>query len=532
MGVGLHASAQATALAWATDRIAGTGRAAKRSNSAMRPTYFDAAAAIDDLNQRSLRNGAVSMLAQGTNMAVQIASTIVLARILIPEDFGLVAMVVALTGFGSIFVDLGTRDAVAQRKSVREGEVSALFWITLGMGTACTAGVLAAAPFIASFYDEPRLEHIAMALSLTFVIPALYYQQYALMRRALLFKKLAVIDIVCNALATVVAIVLAYRGYGYWALVLKPIFNAAFTAIAVWLSCGWYPGRPTFTSSVRELLKFGLNIIGFAMTDYVARSADRVALGSTVGPKELGYYQNALVVYDNPLALVLPLHNVAVSSLSKLSADLAELKRAWSTALSSLTYFAALAFALLAATGPDLVVLLLGSKWVEAGAILSVLALRGPAHVVERTSGWLHVAAGRADRWRRWGFINCSVVLVALFCGLPYGVLGVAAAYSISAYLLFVPSIAYSGHPFGIGAVDVIRATGPHVITGLCVAAIGFLLRSTLFVDSVPLVRIVGLSVVCSVIYLAIMVLGFRITKPLAVAASLIRRRRLDANAE
>jgi PST family polysaccharide transporter len=341
-----------------------------------------------------------------------------------------------------------------------------------------------------------------------------------------MFQKLAVIDVSGNVLATVVAIILAYQGYGYWALVSKPVLTALFTVIGVWIGCGWWPGHPTFTTGVKDLLKFGLNVTGFTMTDYVAKSADRIALGYTTGPRELGYYQNAFVIYDNPLALVSPLHNVAVATLSKLRTDPAALKSAWSVALSSLTFFAAPAFAILAVTGQDLVVLLLGSKWAEAGAILSILALRGPAHVVERSLGWLHVAAGRPDRWRHWGLLNCAVLLVALFCGLPFGAIGVAAAYSASMYLVFVPAIAYAGMPLGIGVVDVLKTVGPQVTMALCTAALGFLLSHTVFADTLPLVRLLVLSVLCGAFYLATMVLGFRMTKPLTVAVSLIRRRR------
>src|SRR5262249_44824147 len=121
---------------------------------------------------------------------------------------------------------------------------------------------------------------------------------------------------------------------------------------------------------------------------------------------------------SRPLA---PLHNVAVATLSKLRADRTALKRAWATALSSVTFFAAPVFAILAVTGPDLVVRLHSSKWAQAGTILSILVLRGPAHVVERTLGWLHVAVGRPDRWRHCGIVNCIMLMVAFYCGPPLG---------------------------------------------------------------------------------------------------------------
>ena len=492
----------------------------------MRRVYFDEAAPSEDLHRRSLRGGAISMVAQGVNVVVQVVSTIVLARLLLPEDFGLVTMVSAVVGFASIFVDLGTRDAVAQRGRVTEGEVSALFWITLGVGLVLTIITVFSAPLIARFYEEPRLGLIAITLSLTFALPALYFQQYGLMRRAMMFRTLAFIDVGGNLLATAVAIIIAFQGYGYWALVWKPVLTVLFTGLGVWISCGWWPRYPTFTTGVKELLGFGLNITGFTIADYAARAADRIALGYTAGPRELGFYQNAFLVYDNALNVCAPLHNVATSALSKLRADTAALKRAWSTALSSLTYFAAPAFAILAVTGHDLVVLVLGSKWEEAGAILSVLALRGPAHVVERTLGWLHVTAGRPDRWRHWGIVNCVATIVALFCGLPFGVLGVATAYTALMYLLFVPAIVYAGRPLGIGVADVLKTVGPQVITALGAAAVGSLVGHTLLQDTSPLVRLLTLGILCGTVYLATMTLGFRMTKPLAVAASLVRARK------
>jgi PST family polysaccharide transporter len=493
---------------------------------AIKHSYFDDAALREGLHQRSLRGGAISMLAQGGNLTLQIVSTIVLARILLPEDFGLVAMVAAITGYGSVVIDLGTRDAVVQRRSINEGEVSALFWITLAIGVALTAITILVAPLLAHFYAEPRLRDIAIAMSITFLAPALYYQQYALMRRALLFRKLAVIDFGSSLLATVLAIVLASRGYGYWAIVCKAVFTVVFTAFGVWLSCGWWPKRPSFTRGVREIYGFGLNITAFLITDIVARSADRVALGYTAGPRELGYYQNAFTAYEGGLTICVSLHNVASATLSKLRDDVPALQRAWSTALSSLTYFAAPGGAILAVIAQDLVFLVLGSKWKAAGLILSVLALRFATQVIERTNGWLHIAAGRPDRWRHWGILSCIVTLVALFCGLPFGGVGIAAAYAVSSYCLFIPAIAYAGKPLGIRAADVLKAVGPQVGTALGVAAVGFALRYTLLEHTSPLARIIGLTVLCSALYLATMTLGFRMTKPLTVLASLLRARK------
>jgi polysaccharide transporter, PST family len=495
----------------------------------MSHAYFEDSARGHDLHRRSLRGGAMAMISQGGNVVTQVISTIVLARILIPEDFGLVAMVSAITGYVSVFVDLGTRDAVAQNPSLREGEASALFWITAATGLTFTLITVSCAPLIAGFYGVPKLRGITMAMSVPFMLSALYYQQYALMRRALMFRKLAIIDVSGNAVGTVVAILLAHFGYGYWALVWKPAITALVTACAVWATCGWWPGRPTFTSGVRQMIRFGLNVTGFIVTDIISRSIDRVALGHNFGPRELGFYQNALNVYENAANVsATSLHNVATATLSKLRDDVDALKRAWSTALSSLTFFAAPAFAVLAVVGQDLVVLLLGPKWKPAGTILCVLALRGPGQVVAITHSWLHMAAGRPDRWRHWGVFNCGFTIIALICGLRYGAIGVAASYAIVVYIVMVPAIVYAGKPLGIRARDVMVTVGPQVACALATAIFGLVLRQTLFTGkSVPL-RLCLLCLLCSAFYLAVILLGFRMTKPLKLAASLVRRRGAD----
>jgi polysaccharide transporter, PST family len=488
--------------------------------------YFDDSARGDDLHRRSLRGGAMAMISQGGNVVTQVISTIVLARILLPEDFGLVAMVAAITGYIAMFVDLGTRDAVAQHTQLSEGEASALFWITAATGSFFTLLTVSCAPLIAEFYALPKLKAIAVVMSIPFMLSGLYYQQYALMRRALMFRKLAIIDISGNVIGTGLAILLAHFGYGYWALVWKPAMTAFATACAVWATCGWWPKRPAFTAGVRVMIRFGLNVTGFSIADAISRSVDRVAVGHRFGPRELGFYQNALNVYDNLIGVTAaPLHNVASATLSKLRDDRDALKRAWSTALSSLAFFAAPAFAVLAVVGQDLVVLLLGEKWRTAGVILSVIALRGPAQVVASTHSWLHVAAGRPDRWRHWGVFNCGLTIIALFCGLKYGAIGVAVSYAVLIYVITVPALLYAGHPLGIRTRDVLQAIGPQLVCALATAGLGFALQKTLLASVAAPVRLVLLCFICSSFYLAVMVFGFRITKPLAVAASLLRRR-------
>jgi PST family polysaccharide transporter len=486
--------------------------------------FFGIHGSQEGLGRQSIRGGIISIVARATNAVVQIGSVLFLARLLTPEDYGLVAMVTALTAFAPALVDLGTRDAVVQRDRITEGEVSALFWFTVGVGCTFALIISGSAPLIAGFYKEPRLTAIAVASSLTFVLLGLTAQHQGLLRRAVMFREIAIVEVSANVLSAGGAITMAFFDFGHWALVARPITLSFLTAIGTWWFCRWLPGRPVLTPGVEQMVKFGLNLSGFVATDFVARNSDRVAVGRGLGARTLGLYQNALFVYEHLLdVLVHPLHQVAVSSLSKLQHDRAELQRSWAKALSIVAFCAMPAFGILAITSGDLIPLVLGQKWAVAGALLSVLALRGIGHCVERTLGWLHVAAGRTDRWLRWGIVSTSVQLGALFCGLPFGPFGVVWAHVCSMYVLFIPAVAYAGRPLGIGARDVIAAVGPQFVSALAAAGVGFALRLSLLSGVPAIERMALLVVVYLATYLAVVVGVFRVITPLRVGISLVK---------
>jgi PST family polysaccharide transporter len=338
------------------------------------------------------------------------------------------------------------------------------------------------------------------------------------------YRELASIDIAAGVISTAIAIVVALRGGAFWALVVRPVIVSIVMAVGVWFSCRWVPGPPVFTKGVGEMLKFGLHWIGFTATDFIGSFADRVIIGRVNGAAQLGFYQKACLFYDNSLDLVTtPLHPVAMTGLSKLRNNREELWKSWSKALSTLSFFSMPAFALLAVTSRDLIVLGLGVKWTEASILLSIFALRGIPEVVQRTCGWLHIAAGRADRFMRWGIVANSVQLLALFLGLPFGMKGVAWAFVAATYLLFLPAVAYAGKPLQIGVWKVVSAVGFQTVGALTAVIVGFLLRETVLVQAEIVVRILTLIFVSVTVY-AITVLGiFRVRTPLAVGRSILR---------
>ena len=486
--------------------------------------YFEDHRESKDLGRRALRGGLVSVVIQYGNAALQIAAAVILARLLAPEDFGLVAIITVLTSFAPLLIDFGLLDATAQRSRITTAQVSGLFWVSSGIGLAVAVVVAAGSPLIAWLYAEPRLQPIALCTAITFVLSGLSNQHMALLRRTMQFSRIGQIQFIGTLAGIVVAVVVAMAGYGYWALVLRPITTSFCVACGVWLACGWRPGSAVFDSEVKSMVRFGLHVVGFSVAYALARAVDRIALGLFYRPDQVGYYQNAMNLYENSIySALIQMHAVGSAALSKLQSNPAALRQKYEAALSMLAFFVMPMAAILSVTAEDLTVILLGEKWRVAGSLLGIIALRGIFNVVEGSQGWLHLSIGRADRWQNWGIVSLVVQVVAVLAGLPFGARGVAIAVVVASLLIALPSIIYAGRPIDIGAALVVRAVGPQLVGAISTAALGWWLQTALLTDYSSFVRIILSGGFCATIYLAIVVGLFRLHEPIRVASAIVR---------
>lgn len=488
--------------------------------------YFEDHRESGDIGRVAVRGGIVSVVMQYGNGALQVLAAIVLARLLTPSDFGLVAIITVLTSFVPLLIDFGLGDATTQRSKITPSQISSLFWLTSGVGFAVAVLVAASSPLIAAIYHEPRLEPIALWMAITFVLWGVSNQHLALMRRTMQFGRVARIQLLGTLAGTVAAIALAACGFGYWALVARPIVNSLCVAIGAWRGCRWRPGAPAFDAEVRSMARFGMHVMGFSVTYTMAKAVDRIALGLFYRPAEVGYYQNATTLYENSIFMMLAqVHTVGSAALSKLQSNPAALRQKYEAALSALSYFVMPASAILSVTAEDLTVLLLGEKWRIAGMLLRIIALRGIFGVIEGSQGWLHLSIGRADRWRNWGVVTLAVQIAAVVAGLPFGTRGVAVACVIESILIAIPSISYAGRPIGIGSALVIRAVGPQLVGAIAAAAAGTWLQTTALGHGSSIVRIAVSTVLSACIYLAVVAGLFRRTEPLRLARSVVQDR-------
>ncbi len=484
--------------------------------------YFQEQGISRDTGQRALRGGIISVVGGYGNAALQLVASVVLARLLTPDDFGLVAMITALTSFAPLLIDFGLADVTVQKSRINHGQVSTLFWISSGIGAAIAIAIASGNPLIAWAYHDPRLKSIAIFSALTFAISGVSGQHLSLLRRTLQFTTIAKIQFVGALAGMAVAIFLALGGFGYWAIVFRPVANAAVVMAGAWLACPWRPGRPAFDSEVRAMVRFGLHVVGFSVIYAISRALDRIGLGLFYAAKDVGYYQNAFTLYDNSIFSALSqVHTVGSAALSKLQSNPTMLSEKYESALSTLAFYMMPAAAILSVTAQDVVVIVLGQKWAQAGALLSILALRGIFQVIEGSQGWLHLSLGRPDRWKNWGMVTAVMQVVAVAGGLPFGTKGVAIAMVVGSAMIALPSISYAGRPAGIGTRRVIKATGRQMMGAILCAAAGWLLRTIALPHMDVLLRVTVLAGFSTAVYLVIVPGLLRLTHPLALVGRL-----------
>lgn len=458
-----------------------------------------------DLKQRSVRGGAVTLIAQACKFILQMGSTVILARLLAPQDYGLVGMVTAVTGFVALFKDMGLSMATIQKAEINHRQISNLFWVNIVVSLLLTLVTCAIAPVVALFYNEPRLTLITIVSAIGFLFGGLTVQHQALLNRQMRFTALAAIEIVAMGFGVVSALVLAWYSAGYWALVVMQIAIAIGQMGGAWLLCRWRPSLPQRRANIRELLAFGSHLTGFNLINYFARNLDNILIGRSWGAGQLGLYSKAYGLLLLPLQQInAPITAVAIPSLSRLQADPQQFRNYYLKAVSMVTFLTLPLTILSIVISEEVVTLVLGSQWREASFLFRFLGVAALFQPLCNTAGWLYISTGKTDRMLKWGLFASSLTIVSFFIGLPYGARGVALCYAVAMLLQVYPCMYYATRGLDITTRDLLSAIAQSLvaalIAGLATIGVKFALSTILPVWGIA----IACTLVMSGLYVAI----------------------------
>jgi len=472
--------------------------------------YFDTESLKGDIKNRAVRSGGAMLLSRTANLIIGMAGTIVLARLLTPKDFGMVAMV---TAFSLLLFNVGLNgftEAIIQKKEITHQQVSTIFWIGIAISASLAIIFSLCSPLLARFYNEPRLIKISIVFSVGFVFSALATEHLALIMRSMKFQKIMVNEIAVGVISVALAIWMAKSGFGYWAIVVRQVSVPIMGATIAWLQCPWRPGLPARDPEIRPLMKFALNTFGYFTMDYFSRNLQKILLGWKWGSQELGNYDRSYQLFMLPMnQLTVPLSSVALAALSRLHNDLEKYRIFYTKSIASLSFIGFLLSAIMTVTGQDIILFLLGPQWQTAGQIFAAL---GPAigiTLLNGTIGWLHLSQGNPSRYLKWGIAAFIFSTISIIAGLPFGALGVAISYSLSFYILIWPGIWFAGKPVGIRISHIWKAIWRFI---LAAALSGF--STWLIIEQIwpvhtflahvhVLARILLMAGTCTLFYLA-----------------------------
>ena len=399
---------------------------------------------LPDLKRRTISGGVVTMSAQVAKFALNLVSTVILARLLTPRDFGLVAMVTAVTGFLAMFRHAGLATPTVQREHLTHAQVSNLFWINLGVSGLCALILAALSPIIARFYHDSRITPIMLLLSTTFLIGGFRVQHLALLKRQMRFKAIAMIEVGSMATGAVVGIVMALLGYRYWSLVGLSLATEIAGFLLTGLVSRWRPRLPSRGSGIRPLVAFGVHRTAGGFIFSLARGCDNLLIGRFYGPDAVGLYSRGAALVFRPLEqFLLPIEAVVVPTLSRLQS---QPQRYRSTFLQLYEASAMTAFffsSLTLALATPITLVLLGHKWASVSAIFAGFTFTAIQLPLQNAANWLLTSQGRGRDILRLASITSFVTVASFIIGLPFGPLGVAIAFSAIGLLVRLPILYY-----------------------------------------------------------------------------------------
>ena len=446
---------------------------------------------LTGLKGRTISSGSVTLGAQAVQFVLTLGSTMILARLLTPQDFGFVAMAATVIGFLRILNDAGLSTATVQREGITHAQVSNLFWTNAIVGGVISLLVMISAPAVAWFFREPRLVPVTMILCTTFLVTGFTVQHLALLKRQMRFKIIAIIQIISMLAGFLLGIGMAWFGYGYWSLVGMYVSTPLVAFVLTWWASPWRPQLPTKGCGTRSLLNFGANMTASSFVWSVARGSDSLLIGRVYGPTSLGLYSRAAALLNRPVEqFVGPLEAVFVPTLSRLQAEPERYRRIFLQTYEVIAVSSFLFSGLLLALSHPLTLVVLGWKWESAAPIFAGFSLVALYTPITCTAGWLLTSQGRGRDFLHVSSISSFVTVVAFLAGLPFGPAAIAVAYSAACLLVQLPVAYYiAGRHGPVTTTDLWSRFFKHLPLWAVVCAITFIVHH-LVLSSTPLVQL------------------------------------------
>jgi teichuronic acid exporter len=429
---------------------------------------------------------------------IQLITSILLARLLLPEDFGVLAMLYLLTGIAGLFIDSGFNSALVKSQDITITDESTVFFFNLGSGMIVALGLCVIAPWLAAFFEQPILQSLTYVMALNLFLGAFGSIQSTMLIKALNFKLLMKIGIFSTIMSSILAVGLAWKGFGVWSLAFQSLISTVSSVVLLWLWGPWRP-RATFNfASLRSFFSFGGFLLFSGLLDTLYTRLYTLIIGKLFSARDLGLYARAAGTQEMPVnVLTGMISRVAFPLFSSVSSNRDQLQRGMRKALVGMMMLNVPAMLGLLSVAEPLVITFFGAKWLPCVPVLRILCLAGvlwPLHTINLN---VLIAQGHSKLFFRIEVLKKVIGVAAILAACPFGVEAIAWSQVMVGIFCFFINAHYTGVQLGYGALAQVRDFMPSVLAAAPMAALMMTARWLLNLESyamLPVQIVLGAS--------------------------------------
>jgi PST family polysaccharide transporter len=414
-----------------------------------------------------------TLTGQSGQQLLRLGVMIALSRLLVPRDFGLVAMVATITGFATVFTEAGIAGALIQRRTLTRAQTATAGWLTLVLGIGFAGLTAAAAPLIAGFFHRHELRALTIGFAIDFLLRAPGIVPEALLARSMRFGRLVTVELVGITVGGAAAIVHAAVRPSPWpAITFFLVTDLVTTVLLVLASPYPFAVKPDRTA-LSDLWAFSGGQLGYSVFNYWSRNADNLLIGKVVGTVALGVYSRCYLILLFPVQQVAQVVNrVMFPAMATVQDDHARIRSAYLRTIGVVGVLVFPATALLFAAANPIVIGLLGEKWRAAIPVLRVFAAVAAIQSIGTTTGWLYQVTGHTRRMFRVTVVLTVLVIAAFAIGVQWGLMGVVYSYLVWNCISLPANVVYGGRAVSLSIGRVFREVAVPFVMSLVLAGV------------------------------------------------------------
>jgi len=433
---------------------------------------------MDEIRKKSLNALFWSFIERFSHQVLQFFFSIFLARILLPEEFGLVAMTSVFVVIGNSFINAGFGHALIQKKNADKIDESSIFYFNIVIAFFVSVILYNSSKFISTFYNEPILNDIIKVLPLALIFNALGLVQRTLLSKTLDFKTQMKARLLTSLISGGVAIYLALNGYGVWSLVALLICSEFFDTLFLWIFCSWRPIFLFSFNSLKSMFGFGSKLFIVSITNSIFTNIYIIVIGKIFSPSSLGFYHRAETFYKYPVVLL----NSVVSQVSfPIFSQIQENKTSLRSFLKTgITYVTFITFPLmigLIVVAKPLIEVVLTEKWLPSVPYLKLFCLIGAVYPIQAINLNALNALGRSDLFLKVDFINKAIIIFTIFISYRFGIISIIIGQIINSFIAFYLYSFYNGKLLNYPFLSQIKDVFPTLLISVAMGVLTFLLK-------------------------------------------------------